>query len=196
MVKKPTCAPTSQKVIPGCRSRTIVSWTARSCNPDQRNFSVFGSISSRTPLAPPDRTTIQVGSLGTSRLTSGRTARATGESVRKSFATGPGTRLISETIRSGNACRCGHGQLVVDPPVGALEPVLERNRRLPAEQLADERVVAVPAADALGLGQVVPPLELDAGDLLDDVDEAVDRDQLGAADVDRLGDVALHQHAR
>ena len=55
---------------------------------------------------------------------------------------------------------------------------------------ADQRVVAVAAADALGRGEVVVPRQRDAGDPLDDVDEFVDRDQLLGADVERLPDVA------
>ena len=88
------------------------------------------------------------------------------------------------------------GQLVVDPGVRLLEPGGERRARLPAESLADERVVGVAAAHALGRIEVVAPLEPHAGDLLDDVDELVDRHELGGAEVDRLVDVALHDPCR
>ena len=43
--------------------------------------------------------------------------------------------------------------------------------------------------DALGGVEVVVALELDAGDVLDDVDELVDRHAFVAAEVDRLDDV-------
>src|SRR5207253_2663596 len=82
---------------------------------------------------------------------------------------------------------------LVDPAVRLLEPGLERGRRLPAEPLEDERVVAVAAADSLRSRAVVVPLQLDARDLLDDVDEAVDRHQLRAAEVDRLAHLARDQ---
>src|SRR3712207_7874957 len=39
-------------------------------------------------------------------------------------------------------------------------------------------------------------LELDARDVLDDVDELVDRDHLAAAEVDRLEDVRAHDRLR
>ena len=63
--------------------------------------------------------------------------------------------------------------------------------RLPAELPLDHGVVAVAAAHALGGVELVVPLELDAGDPLDHVHQLVDGDQLAAAEVDRLGDVAV-----
>src|SRR5690349_2270983 len=65
------------------------------------------------------------------------------------------------------------GHLVVDPAVGLLHAVAELGVGLPAEEFLDQRVVAVAAVHALGGRQVVVPLKLDAGDLLDDVDELV-----------------------
>src|SRR6202011_162746 len=49
---------------------------------------------------------------------------------------------------------------------------------------------------ALGRIELVGALEPDAGDLLDDVDQAVDADQLVAADVQGVDDVALRQPDR
>ena len=43
----------------------------------------------------------------------------------------------------------------LDPGVGGAQAVLERDRRLPAHELLDQRVVAVAAADALRSGEVV-----------------------------------------
>src|SRR5688500_12610743 len=49
--------------------------------------------------------------------------------------------------------------LVVDPAVGDLEAVAEPRVRLPAEDLVDQRVVAVAAVDALGGVEVVAAFE-------------------------------------
>ena len=67
---------------------------------------------------------------------------------------------------------------VVDPVVGLLHAVAERDAGLPAQILLDQRVVAVAAVHALGGVRLYLRFELHAGDLLDDVDEAVDRHQL------------------
>src|SRR3982075_950646 len=88
------------------------------------------------------------------------------------------------------------GHLVVDPLVGLLHAVLETDGGRPTHQLLDQVVVAVAAAHALGRIELVGALEPDAGDLLDDVDQAVDADQLVAADVQGLDDVALGQPDR
>ena len=45
----------------------------------------------------------------------------------------------------------------------------------------------------LGGVQLVPPLERDPRDSLDDVDELVDRHELGRAEVDRVGDLRFDQ---
>ena len=54
------------------------------------------------------------------------------------------------------------------------------------EFFEDQGVVAIAAVDALGGVEVVVALQLDAGDLLDDVDQLIDGDQLAGAEVDRL----------
>src|SRR3954447_1834962 len=84
--------------------------------------------------------------------------------------------------------------LVEDTAVGLLEPVEQGDRRLPPVGLHDLAVVAVAAADTLRGVELVLPLAADAGDALHDVDEPVDRDQLGAAQVDRHRAVALEDH--
>src|SRR5262245_58381121 len=76
--------------------------------------------------------------------------------------------------------------LVVDPAVGLFQTVAELRIRLPAEDLVDQRVVAVAAGDALGGVEIVVALELHAGDRLGHIDELVDGHALGAAEVDRL----------
>src|SRR6187399_1490714 len=80
--------------------------------------------------------------------------------------------------------------LVEDPAVGLLETVEQRDRGLPAVGLEDLGVVAVASAHALGRIELVLALAADARDALDDVDQAVDRDQFRAAQVDRLRAVA------
>ncbi len=64
--------------------------------------------------------------------------------------------------------------------------------RLPTQALLDQCVVAAPSAHALWGGEVIAAIQLDARDLLDDVDQLVDRDQLTAAEIDRRDDVARH----
>src|SRR4051812_1420041 len=84
--------------------------------------------------------------------------------------------------------------LVIDPGIGLGEPISEGDGWLPAVDLADQGVVGVAAPDALRSIELVVALTADAGDLLDDVDELVDRDQLGAAQIDRLGAVTPEDH--
>ena len=72
----------------------------------------------------------------------------------------------------------------MDPAVGPLESGLERELRLPAEQVGDHRVVGVAAAHALRRREVVVSSDLDPGDLGDDVDELVDRHQLRRAEIE------------
>src|SRR4051812_41669898 len=83
-------------------------------------------------------------------------------------------------------CSAARAQLVVDPGVGRLETGVQGDRRLPAVDLAEHRVVAVATAYALRSRQVVGLLDRDAGNFLDDRDHLVDGDQLGGAEVDRL----------
>src|SRR5437588_10942309 len=60
--------------------------------------------------------------------------------------------------------------LIVNPPVGLLQPVGQPRAWLPMQELLDEGVVGVAAVDAFGGGEVVGAFELHVGDLLDDVD--------------------------
>src|SRR5437667_6074821 len=87
----------------------------------------------------------------------------------------------------------GLHELSPDPLVGPAEALLEADDRLPVQHLAQERVVAVPAAHALRLAQVVLLLDLLAGDLRDDVDQLVDRDHAILAEIERLAEVRAHQ---
>src|SRR5215213_3248271 len=92
----------------------------------------------------------------------------------------------------GSTRALGRCQLVVDPGERLLQADCERRGGLPAEALEDERVVRIPAANAFRRVEVVAPLQLYPRDVLDDVDELVDRDELGRAEVDRVANVALH----
>lgn len=84
--------------------------------------------------------------------------------------------------------------LAVNPTVGFLDPHLELRVRFPSKNRLDQRVVRVPAVAPLGRVQLLGSLELDAGDLLDDVNQLVDRHQLARCDVDRLCEVAVRRH--
>src|ERR1700704_5992071 len=84
-----------------------------------------------------------------------------------------GRRWVKATLR----------EFVVDPLVRWLESRFERDRRLPAEQCFDPRVVAVPPSYALGRVELIDAPKLDACDPFDDIDELIDRDELAAADV-------------
>src|SRR5262249_35090600 len=85
--------------------------------------------------------------------------------------------------------------LLEDPGVGAAHAFAQREARLPAEPLLDQRVVAVAPVDALRRAQVVAPRELHARDLLHHVHQLFDGDELARAEVDRLVDVAVHDLA-
>ena len=78
--------------------------------------------------------------------------------------------------------------LIVDPSIGLFHSVA-RNAGRPAEPCLDQRVVAIPAMNALRCIEIVFTLELDAGDLFGDVDQLIDRYQFVAADVERFVDV-------
>src|SRR5436190_16803640 len=84
-------------------------------------------------------------------------------------------------------------ELALDPPVGVCQPLLERNLRLPLQHRPEARVVAVPPADPLRLGQVVPAqdgLPRGAGH---EVHQLVDRHQPVGTEVERLRVPRSHQ---
>src|SRR5712691_9713564 len=84
-------------------------------------------------------------------------------------------------------------ELLADPVVRPPEAFLEADDRLPAQDLAQARVVAVASSHALRLGQVVLLLDVLAGDLGHDVDQLVDRDHTVLTEVERLAKVRPHQ---
>src|SRR2546423_5792728 len=81
--------------------------------------------------------------------------------------------------------RAGHDSLV--PPNGLGEADAERRRGLEAELLLSPLDVQLAARLAVGLGAVPIDLALISGELHDELGEVLDRDLLGAADVDRVG---------
>ena len=57
--------------------------------------------------------------------------------------------------------------LCSDPAVGAIQSFLQRNRRLPIQDLAQASIVAVAAPDSLWLGYIVTLRDLLTGDRRD-----------------------------
>lgn len=98
-------------------------------------------------------------------------------------------RAASDDTRLG-------GHLVVDPTVSLLEPSAKCDRRLPAKSVEDHRVVAVATTHTRWRAEIITALESDPCDVLDEIDKPIDRDSLGATDVDRLIDVARHDLER
>jgi len=86
--------------------------------------------------------------------------------------------------------------LLLNPLGGHLHPVPQRRRRLPAQLVQDHRVVRVAAVDALRLRQVVLPIQIHLDRFLDHVDQPVDRHQLVGAEINRLGDIGMHDLLR
>ena len=80
----------------------------------------------------------------------------------------------------------------MDPSVGLFEARAQCDGGLPAELLLDEGVVAAAAADAFGGIEFVGALEFEAGDVFDQIDQLVDGDHFGAAEVDGFDDSAFH----
>src|ERR1019366_8798439 len=82
-------------------------------------------------------------------------------------------------------------KLVVNPAVRLFHAVTQSRGRLPTQILADLGVIAVATRDAARRIELVPPVELNARDVLGDVHELVDRYQLRTAEVDRFEDVRV-----
>src|SRR5437763_4764716 len=88
------------------------------------------------------------------------------------------------------------GQLVVNPAVSFFQAVAKADGRLPTHEVANFRVVAVATVDTFGRLQIVNALEFHAGNFFHQIDQAIDRDQLVAANVERTGDGTLHHQER
>ena len=81
-------------------------------------------------------------------------------------------------------CRVGRGavgqELVVNPGIGLVHAVAQANPA-PSRYFWISVLSLLRPLTPLGASEVVIPLELDAGDVLDDVDQPVDRDQFAAS---------------
>jgi hypothetical protein len=112
---------------------------------------------------------------------------------------GPSGKARPRT-RSGTAAAGPIGAGRCAPPVGlsVLAPVATGRNRFPPDRSEDQRVVTAASSDARRGVEVVATSGLDPTDVRDQVDHVVDRDELGAADADRNGDVRLGEleHAR
>src|SRR5262249_41817653 len=93
----------------------------------------------------------------------------------------------------GGAVASAVVQLVVDPSIGLLHALHERNRGSPTELLLDHRIVAAAPADSFRRVEIEATLQPHSGNPLDDVDQLVDADELIAADVDGFGHVTRHE---
>src|SRR5437763_6043777 len=91
----------------------------------------------------------------------------------------------------GSDQELGGEHLIFYPGVSQGEAFAQTDGRRPVEFFLNQGVVAVAAVDAFGGAEIVVALQLDAGDLFDDVDGLVDGDELVGAEVERLVDVAL-----
>ena len=85
---------------------------------------------------------------------------------------------------------------IMNPAISAFESVAQTCGRFPVENLLDQRVVAVAAVHAFGRGEIVTAFQFHPGDLFHDVDQLIDRDQLAAAEIERLDEIAVHDHLR
>src|SRR6185295_10540862 len=119
---------------------------------------------------------------------------------RQSYGNPRSTHATFPFFASGLACLSKVGAAVgraigqiffANPGVGLGHAVTQTDRRFPAQVFLDLGVVAVAAVHALGSAQVVGPLQLDAGDVLGDVDQLVDRHELTRAQIDRFQNVAV-----
>src|SRR5713226_1172839 len=86
--------------------------------------------------------------------------------------------------------------LVVDPAVSLLHALAEPNGRFPAERVPHPVVVGVASVDSLWGAEVVAALEMNTGDLFDDVHELVDGHQFAGPEIDWFQDVALRDGER
>ena len=82
--------------------------------------------------------------------------------------------------------------LVVNPAISFFHAVAQPGVWRPAEQLLDFSVVAVAAINAFGRLQIIASFELDAGNLLNDVNQTVYGHEFVAAEVDWFEDIAVH----
>src|SRR6266480_1617127 len=100
---------------------------------------------------------------------------------------------VKAPVPRSRAEAAGLDQLAPDPTVRPLQALLEAHPRLPAQDLAEPRVVAVPPPHALGLVQVVRLEDRLVRGPRHDVDELVDADEPILTEVERPTEVGPHQ---
>src|SRR5918999_3551818 len=83
--------------------------------------------------------------------------------------------------------------LLLDPAVGGLQPLAQRDRRLPPQHLTQPAIVGVTAAHALGAVDMPQRDAVLTRHLDDHPGQLVDRHHLLAAEVERLLVVRLHE---
>src|SRR5579863_1215207 len=84
-------------------------------------------------------------------------------------------------------------QFALNPLVGNGKALLQRSIGFPAKHLAKQSVVAIAPAPALRSVELMPLLQVLAGDAADHVDQMVDADHLVGPQVQRLAMVRRHQ---
>ena len=83
---------------------------------------------------------------------------------------------------------------IMNPAISAFESIAQLYRRFPAENFLDQRVIAVAAVHAFRRIEIVIPLQFHPGDIFHDVDQLIDRNEFAAAEVERLDEIAVHDH--
>ena len=86
--------------------------------------------------------------------------------------------------------------LIINPGVGFFHAIAQPRVRLPSQIFLDQRIVAVAAVDTLWRLQIIGALELNTGNVLDDIDQPVDGDNLTAAQIERFEDIAVQDGLR
>src|SRR5690606_24848417 len=181
-----TATATTARRLSRASARTSCSWRPASATRCCR------SSTSKPPSSPSPWTTPSAGSTATSRRSRrcGGGFRSTACGIEAVGAAPGGTAPtgiadptgIAEGARSGDGRELGLAllalhlgpELGLDPVVRPLDPLFEADLRLPAEHLAELRVVRVPAAHAHRPVDV-DALDLDPGGVGGDLSELVDR---------------------
>src|SRR5271166_1402059 len=84
--------------------------------------------------------------------------------------------------------------LIVDPTVGFFHSVPQLRGRLPMKYAPNHTVIAISPVHSPGCRQIIGALKLYACDLLNDVDQLINRDQLVATQVYRVNKIAVEDH--
>src|SRR5215471_3104443 len=101
-----------------------------------------------------------------------------------------------DRLRSCRALRRSRGYLIVNPAIRTLQTITQTRRWFPSKNFLNQGVVAVAAVHAFRRGRVVIPFQLQTGDVLDNIDELINRDELTAAKIQRFCIIAVHDYLR